>query len=71
MRYRAPRPLLRTKVGKPLEEEAFNVKVVGGGLYENLCITCPAKTLVTLRTVGRHVEIVALLTPDDVVIELV
>ena len=38
---------------------------------EHLRIAGPTEPLVALRTVGRHVEEIAFLPPDDVVLQLV
>ena len=63
--------LLDRNVTEPLTEEVFHVEVDRGGTAEDLRVARPAETLVSLRTVGRDVEVVRLLTPDDVVVELI
>ena len=56
---------------QPLVEELVDIVVVSGGTAENLCVTRPAKTFVSLRAVGRDIEEVAALTPDDVFVKAV
>ena len=65
------RELVGGHVPQPLREEAGHVHVEGGGAREDLGVARPAQALVALRAVGGHVEEVALLAPDDVVLELV
>ena len=48
-----------------------HVEVVGGRADEELGVARPAQPLVALRAVGGHLQIVALLAPDDVVLKLV
>ena len=63
--------LVRGHVAQPLREEAGHVHVEARGAREGLGIPGPAQPLVPLRAVGGHVEEVALLSPEDVVLELV
>jgi hypothetical protein len=59
------------EVDQPLGEEACDIEIAGGGGDEELGIAGPAEALVALRAIGGDLEIIALLTPDDVVKELV
>ena len=63
--------LLCGTVRKPFAEELFNIEIVCTGAAEHLCVARPAETLVALRTVRRDVEIVASLTPENIVIKLI
>ena len=63
--------LINGHIAQPLFHELLNIEVDGGGAAEHLGVAGPAQTLVTLGAVGGDVQIVGLLTPDDVVIQLV
>ena len=53
--------LVGGKIGEPFCKEAFCVKIQARRTDEHLRIACPAKALVALRAVGRHIEEIALL----------
>src|SRR5213079_933001 len=63
--------LIGRYIGQPLREETRDIHVERGRPREHLGISCPSEPLVALRAVGGHVEKVAALPPDDVVLELV
>ena len=63
--------LVGGKIGEPFCKEAFCVKIQARRTDEHLRIACPAKALVALRAVGRHIEEIALLPPDYVFKQLV
>src|SRR5262245_20156715 len=63
--------LIGSDILEPLREEACHVHVERGGPREDLSIARPAEPLVTLRAVSRNIEKVALLPPDDVVLQLI
>ena len=63
--------LLDGNVGKPFSEEFLGIVVYRCSAAEHLRVTCPAETLVTLRTIGGNIKEVALLTPDDVMVKLI
>ena len=65
------RSLLRGQVGQPVPEEVLDIEEVGRGGREDCDIARPAEPLVSLRTVGWHVEEVAAGAPDHVAVELV
>ncbi len=58
-------------IAGPLGEESGDVQVEGGGADKHLGIPGPAQALISLRAVGGHVDEIALLTPKDIVLELV
>ena len=63
--------LIRCNILQPLGEEIRNVHIERRGRRKGLCVAGPAKPFVALRTVSRHVDEVAFLSPDDVVLELI
>ena len=50
----------------PLAEEFLDIRIISSRYAERLCVTCPAVTLITLRAIGRHTQIVAALTPKSI-----
>ena len=56
---------------RPLGHEAGDVHVEGGSAHKDLNVARPAQPFVALRAVGRHIDEIALLSPDDVVLKLV
>ena len=63
--------LLERHILHPLGEKALNIEVDSPRAAKHLRIARPAETLVPLRTVGGDVEIVTLLRPQNIVIELI
>src|SRR5207248_10757295 len=59
------------QIDQPLGEERRHVKIIRAGANEKLSIACPAQPLVALRAVGWHLQIISLLSPDDVVEKLI
>jgi hypothetical protein len=70
-RHAPVRSLRIREIGEPLREEPRHVHVERRRADEDLCITRPAEAFVALRTVGRHVDEVAPLAPDNVLLESV
>ena len=52
-------------------EELGDIEIDSTGTAEYLSIAGPTKTFVTLRAVGRNVQIITLLSPYNVVIQLI
>ena len=71
VRHAAARILIGRDVPQPFREEPRDVHVERGRPREDLRVAGPPEPLVALRTVGRHVDEVALLAPADVVLQLV
>ena len=69
--YRTVLLLLKSEISEPFFKEAARVVVYTCNAAEHLRVSRPAKSLVSLRTVCGNVEIVALLSPDDIVIKLI
>ena len=63
--------LVGGNVRQPLREKPGDVHVERRRPREHLRVPGPAKSLVTLRTVGRNVEKVAALSPDDVLLQTI
>ena len=63
--------LLKSDVSKPFLEEFLNVKVDCGSAAENLRISRPTKTLVTLWAICGNVDKVTLLSPYNVAVKAV
>lgn len=55
-----------TGILDPLAEEFLDIRIISSRYAERLCVTCPAVTLITLRAIGRHTQIVAALTPKSI-----
>ena len=55
----------------PFVEEAADIHVEGGGAAEDLGVAGPAEALVALGAIGGHLEEIAFLAPDDVVLKLI
>ena len=68
---RAVRPLLQRHVIQPFVKKSLDIVVNGSRATEHLCVSGPAKALVTLRAIRRNIQIVAPLPPENIVIELV
>ena len=63
--------LVEGKVAEPLREEAGDIHVEARRPRKDLSIPGPPESLIALRTVGRDVEEVAALPPDNVPLQLV
>ena len=60
-----------THIRQPFAEELPHIILIGGGAAEDLGVSGPAVTLVTLGTVCRNIQIIALLAPDDIAEQLI
>ena len=68
---RAVGQLLGCHISQPLLEEFLHIVVDGSGLAEHLGVTGPTQPLVSLGAIGGDIQVVALLTPNDVVVQLI
>ncbi len=68
---RAAGPLRFHQLAKPLRVERTDVGVVGRRGDVGLCVAGPAHSFIALRTIGRQVEEVGPLRPDDVAEQLI
>jgi hypothetical protein len=71
MRHTAAWQLVRAQIAQPFGEEAGGVHIEASGTDKDLGVAGPTQALVTLRAVGGHVDKVAFLTPNDIVLQLV
>ena len=60
--------LLRCHIAQPFCKKSLHVKRAGDRTDGDLRVACPAKPLVALRAVSRHVQQVVLFAPDNVLI---
>ena len=67
MVYVTVRILVSGKVCEPFTVKGFRIEIVAGGTDEDLRISGPTETFIALRAVGRNIDKVAFLSPDDVV----
>ena len=67
MVYVTVRILVSGKVCELFTVKGFRIEIVAGGTDEDLRISGPAETFIALRAVGRNIDKVAFLSPDDVV----
>ena len=58
--------LIRCQIVKPFRKEPLHIKIIACSFGKSLCIPGPAKPFVTLRTVCRHIQEVASLSPEDI-----
>lgn len=65
------RILVCGKIRKPFAVKCFRIEIVAGGTDKYLRIACPAETFIALRAVGRDIDKVAFLSPDDIVEQLI
>ena len=65
------RALVSGKISEPFVVKGFRIEIVAGGADKYLCVACPAETFIALRAVGRDIDKVALLSPDDIVEQLI
>src|ERR1700722_12190920 len=63
--------LIGCKILEPLAEKSVDVHVERGRGCEHLRIAGPTQPLVALRTIGRHVEEIPLLSPLNIVLQLI
>jgi hypothetical protein len=63
-------PILRGR-NQPAREKRRDTEVVLRRVHEELRVARSSQTLVTLRTIGRNFEIIAFLSPNDVVKKLI
>ena len=68
-RHRAIGMLIGCDISEPLRKKSGNVHVERRGAREDLRVTRPTESLVTLRTIGGDVEEVSALSPDDVLLQ--
>ena len=71
VRYAALRCLVNLQITKPFLIEGICIHQIGCCTAENLRIASPAKTLITLRTVCRHIQEITLQSPQEVMVKLV
>ena len=71
MIYMTVRILVCGKIRKPFAVKCFRIEIVAGGTDKYLRIACPAETFIALRAVGRDIDKVAFLSPDDIVEQLI
>jgi len=64
-------PMIRRDVAEPLREEPRHIHVECRRSREHLRVAGPPEPLVALRAIGGHADEVPLLSPHDVVIELI
>jgi len=67
MVYVTVRILVSGKVCEPFTVKGFRIEIVAGGTDEDLRISGPTETFIALWAVGRNIDKVAFLSPDDVV----
>ena len=60
-------PLIRRQIRQPFGKEFLHIIIQAGSADKYLRIPGPPQALVSLRAVGRHIEEIALLPPDDIV----
>ena len=65
----AARVLIGGEICQPLRKESGDVHVERRGWREDLRVAGPAEPLIPLRAIGGHVEEVAALPPDDVLLQ--
>ena len=70
MVYVTVRILVSGKVCEPFTVKGFRIEIVAGGTDEDLRISGPTETFIALWAVGRNIDKVAFLSPDDVVEQL-
>ncbi len=58
-------------IAHPFGEETRDIHVEGGRAREDLGVSGPAQPLVALRTISRDIQEIALLPPQDIVLQLV
>ena len=58
-------------IAHPFMEEIACIGKIGSGLGKDLCVGCPSKTLISLRTIGRYRQIVGSHPPESVAYELI
>jgi hypothetical protein len=63
--------LVKGKVLEPFLEEGIGSHIIACCAAENLGITCPSKTFITLRTVGGDIDEITLQSPQDIMLQLV
>ncbi len=63
--------LIGSNIFHPFGIKGSHIKIKGGGHAENLCIACPAKPFVTLRTVGGNIQKIPFLSPLNILLKLV
>ncbi|CAH0212282.1 hypothetical protein SRABI106_01780 [Rahnella aquatilis] len=68
VRYTAFSRLVITKIGQPFGEEIAGLHQITRRTAKNLRIPRPAKPLVTLRAVRRHVDKVTFQPPQNIVV---
>jgi hypothetical protein len=69
--HAAVRELIGGHILQPLGKEGGDVHVERRCSGKRLRVARPSEPLVALRTIGRDVHEIALLPPDDVVLQLV
>ena len=71
MAHIAVLPLVGSQISQPFREEFFGIIVQACGAHKYLGVSGPAEAFIPLRAVGRDVDKIPLLPPDDVVKETV
>ena len=66
MTYCAVLHLIRCQIVQPFRKEPFHIKIIACCFGKYLRIPGPAKSFIALRAVGRHIQEVVSLTPENI-----
>jgi len=66
---RAVAALLGCHIPQPFAEKAFDIKIKGSRADKYLRVAGPAQPFVALRAIGRNIEKIVLLAPDNILIQ--
>lgn len=71
MRYTALWCLINLQIMEPFLIERICIHQISGGTAEDLRISSPSQTLITLRAVCRYIKEITLQPPQEIVMQLV